>query len=255
MTDQKLLTSGDAWLDTSTGPGGELTAELVDLAGGPEVTAEVMDQPPQTAKHATREGWLLAFVELARPDFEELECPLPQEIRVSCGWTGAGKRGKRIGECWSHTATSDGVYQIYISPILVEMVYVPRQGETEPRYGVLDTLLHELIHCAVGCEAKHGPEFKSVAKKFGLAGKMTATYAEPESNLAQVLLQMAEKLGPYPHGELLVGKPGAPKKQPTRLRKVGCPGECGVVARMTKKWIEDENMLPTCVCGARWELL
>jgi len=40
-------------------------------------------------------------------------------------------------------------------------------------------------------------------------------------------------------------------KQATRLLKVVCPdAACGVVSRMTRKWL-DEGKLPTCACGAK----
>ena len=35
---------------------------------------------------ATREEWLGALVDALRPVFAELGYPLPDRIRVSCGW-------------------------------------------------------------------------------------------------------------------------------------------------------------------------
>jgi len=48
---------------------------------------------------------------------------------------------------------------------------------------------------------------------------------------------------------------GTEKKQGTRLIKVACPdASCGVVLRMTRKYI-DEGKVPTCACGTRMEAL
>ena len=66
--------------------------------------------------HATREQWLNAFVRAARPVFTTVMAPLPDNVRVSVGFTGAGKRGKAIGECWSSQASADGHFEIFLKP-------------------------------------------------------------------------------------------------------------------------------------------
>lgn len=67
---------------------------------------------------------------------------------------------------------------------------------------MLDILLHELIHAAVGTEEGHRGEFKRVALALGLQGKMTATIAEPGTELHGKLSRIARELGPYPHKAL-----------------------------------------------------
>jgi hypothetical protein len=110
---------------------------------------------------------------------------------------------------------------------------------------VLSTLLHELIHAFVGIKAKHGKDFKLVAVKSGLEGKMTATTAGPE--LLARLETLAKTLGRYPHASLGLGGERLKKKQGTRMLKLQCP-ECGYQVRTTQKWIDIG--LPICPCGA-----
>lgn len=182
-----------------------------------------------------REAWLEAATEQVRPWFEAVGAPLPATVRVSVGWpsrsaTSANRR--RIGECWSPTCADDKVAQVFISPCLSEPARV------------LDVLVHELIHAAVGVEHGHKAPFKRVALALGLTGKMTATVAGPE--LAQRLHALAEDIGAYPHAKL---DRLARAKQTTRMLKLACP-ECGYIVRTTRQWLD--RGLPTCACGAEF---
>lgn len=185
--------------------------------------------------NTTRERWLNDFVELARPIFEDNGFPIPEKIRVSVGWTSKGARGKAIGECWSHKASADGTFEIFVSPLLSDASRV------------CDVLTHELIHAAVGLECGHRGQFRVCAVKLGLEGRMTATiagtlwheWADP----------IVEKLGAFPHATLK-GQSSGKKKQTTRMLKAEC--ECGYVIRLTKTWAEQG--LPTCMCGGAFTL-
>ena len=68
------------------------------------------------------------------------------------------------------------------------------------------------------------------------------TECNPGEELAEKLEKIGEKLGPYPHASLMINKREG--KQTTRLLKVQCP-ECGYVARVTRKWL-DEVGGPLC---------
>ena len=185
-----------------------------------------------------REAWLQAMILELRPYFDYIGLPLPPKVHVSCGWPskgGTGTRKRVIGQCWNAKCSSDGVPQIFISPTIVETVEVGA------------TLVHELLHAAVGTEAAHGPKFAKPAVKLGLEGKPTDTVAG--DLLAQRLNAMAVELGPYPHA-LLTVEP-ITKKQGTRLVKILC-GVCGYTARTTRKWIDDVGF-PTCACGGEME--
>lgn len=172
----------------------------------------------------TREEWMNRLAKLMFPKFEELGYSVPA-IRMSIGWTSKGPRGKAIGECWTDAASSDRVYEIFISPQLSDNMKVA---------GVL---AHEICHAIVGIKAQHGPVFKKIATEIGLEGKMTAT-TEGKDFKAWVKPMLAE-LGPLPHGALdasKIEKTGR-KKQKAYLIKCECP-ECGYLVRVTTKWLD-----------------
>ena len=181
----------------------------------------------------TREEWLQAFIEQSRDAFEAIGSPLPRNTRVAIGFCSTGARGKRIGECWSNAASADGHFEIFI---------VPSLGDP---YEIAAVLTHELVHAAVGLEAKHGSIFKSAATGLGLGGKMTATV--PTDAWHSWANPIVEALGPIPHGALRGGKSSAPPKQKTALLKVECDC-CGWLARVTRKHIDPYSEL-ACPTG------
>lgn len=187
-------------------------------------------------KYATREEWLNAFIEAARPQFEALNAPLPVNVRVAVGFTSRGIKGARIGECWSDAASEDGHFEIFIKPTL--------DGEAR----ICDVLTHELVHAAVGLDKQHNAMFKRVAMGLGLGGKMTATVAT--SDWYAWALPLIEQLGPMPYGALQGGLSSQRKKQRTALLKVEC-NVCGFIARVTNKHIAPHTHLncpvPDCV--------
>lgn len=174
----------------------------------------------------TREQWLLDAAHLMTPWLKEAGAGAAPNYRVSVGWPlgrkkAGGKGNHAIGQCFPAVASQDGHFEMFISPELVE----PSR--------VCDVLLHEMVHAFVGLEAKHGKEFKLIAVRVGLAGKMTATVAS--AALKPKLTALALKLGPYPHGELVAGG-GMIPKQGTRLIKAWCH-RCGYTVRVTRKWL------------------
>lgn len=177
----------------------------------------------------TREGWLLAFTNAARPKFKDCDAALPEAIRVSVGHPSKGIRSSVIGECWSDAASQDGAVEIFIRPSL--------QSDSSR---VADVLTHELIHAALGSAEGHGPKFRAVMKRLGLTGKATATVAGPEwHNWADPIL---EALGPLPGAQLndmVLG--GGKKTQTTRYLKVTCDC-CGWQARVTAKHLEGRTL-------------
>jgi hypothetical protein len=186
-----------------------------------------------------REAWLSECVNKLRPDFAQAGFALPERIRVSCSWpskSGLAAKKKRIGEAWSAENSGDNSFEVFISPVL--------KDPTE----VAATLVHDLVHCAVGLESKHKGPFVKCAKAMGLEGKMTATTAGEA--LRKRLEVLTAEVGPYPHAELKHSN--APPKQGTRMLKVEC-AECGCIVRMTQKWL-DESGAPTCACGGEMYL-
>ena len=182
----------------------------------------------------TREQWLGSLVDALRPTFAGLGSPLPDRVRVSCGWpskSALSSKARRIGEAWSARCSEDGAHETFLSPALADPVEVGA------------VLVHELVHHAVGVEHGHRAPFARLAKAVGLLGPMRATSAGPE--LRERLHALAESIGPYPHGALVAGN--GRKKQATRMLKVAC-AECGCLVRMTRQWLDTVGA-PTCACG------
>lgn len=180
-----------------------------------------------------REAWLQAAVSELRPLFRGAGYELP-EVHISVGWPssgGLGTKKRTIGECWSGTTSEDKKPHIFISPLLDE-----KAGAQD----ALPTLVHELVHVAVGTEAKHGPKFVKAMDKVLLEGKPTATHASEA--LVDRLKLIVEKLGAFPHSKI-VPSPKDKKKQSTRMLKAECEC-CGYTIRLTRKWADVG--VPTC---------
>lgn len=184
----------------------------------------------------TREEYLTAAMNKARPHFEKAGYTIPQNVRVSCGLpsTKAFASTKRaIGEAWASTNTRDKHFEIFISPTIDD----PRQ--------VLTTLVHELVHVTVGLKAGHKGQFIECARKVGLLSPWTQSAASDD--LADRIGQWISQLGDYPHAALTKMTNGQ-KKQTTRLIKCNCP-ECGYTIRTTMKWLlTAEPVCPDTEC-------
>jgi len=184
---------------------------------------------------STREEWLNAAAELMTPLFEG-QGVATKPVRISVGFP-ANKRaggGKTIGEC--HYMASDSVPQIFIHPSL-----------TGGDMGPLPTLAHELAHAYLPAGVGHRRPFaKLVSDGLGLVGKPTSTRAGESFNTD--MQAIADVLGDYPHASLDVSNM---KKQGTRQIKCEC-SECGVIFRLTRKWIDlvgPENIVCPLRCG------
>ncbi len=187
------------------------------------------------AKFNTREEWLEAFTNAARPMFEEAGAPIPENVRVSIGFSSKGAKSRTIGQCWAAEASEDNTFEIFVVPSM----------ETSSR--IADILTHELVHAAVGLKAGHGKEFRKVAVALGLGGKMTATVAtEKWEAWANPILA---EIGDIPHAALRThgGESNAPKKQSTRMLKCECDS-CGLVFRTSSKWADDVERCPVPSC-------
>jgi hypothetical protein len=189
-----------------------------------------------------REAWLEAVAEKLRGYFFEVGQPLPpaDKLAYATGFPSKGGRGKakrRIGECWSGVCTPDGTIHILISPVLADPIEVAA------------TLVHELVHAAIGNEQGHGPAFKAVMKVVGLEGKPTATHAGDA--LKERLAAIVESVGPYPHQPLSFADP---TKQPDKARmlKLVCPEHRDYIVRASRKVIDSAP--PRCgMCGEEME--
>lgn len=174
------------------------------------------------ALYGTREEWLNAFLFHGSEEFQRVNAPLPA-VRVSIGFTSKGLRGKAIGECWCKSCADDGVFEIFVNPNIQEPMRIA------------DVVTHELVHAAVGIEAKHGRKFYAVATNLGLEGKMTATVGGPEWR--RWAEPVVEALGRYPAGKFNPRASSLKPKQSTRMLKCECQ-ECGFTFRTTAKWLD-----------------
>jgi hypothetical protein len=181
-----------------------------------------------------REAWLHECARSLQLLFSAQGLSLPDRIRISCGWPssrGLRQKNRVLGECWTPLASKDGAVEIFVSPYLDDPLEVA------------DTLIHELIHAAVGLEHGHRGPFKKAAIAIGLVGPMRATRAGDA--LRAQLQTIVASLGPYGHRQLNA-QLQTYKRQSTRLLRVACPN-CGYLARITATWVQVG--LPTCPCG------
>jgi hypothetical protein len=149
--------------------------------------------------YSTREEWLVAAGQaLDKKFFAGSGYDLPN-YRTSCGW--AKGSASAIGQCFNKTQSADETFEIFVCPTQADPLVV------------VATLLHELIHAAVGTEEGHKGKFRTLAKEFGFAGKMTATFAEAGTELHTTLVTLHGRLGDYPHAVMTKKKKAT---KPTR---------------------------------------
>lgn len=135
-----------------------------------------------------RETWLMEATRLLGERF--VDCglpPVPTDVKVSCGFPGGGSPRKRIGECWSRSASKAKVNEIFINPTQADKTQV------------LAILAHELCHAIDDCKSGHKAPFARLARGIGLTGAMTATVAGAEFTEWALALELPD----FPHAALL----------------------------------------------------
>jgi hypothetical protein len=94
---------------------------------------------------------------------------------------------------------------------------------------------------------KHGKEFREIATRVGLEGKMRETVPTPL--LHERLVAIAATLGTLPHAKLdYTARSDAPKKTGVRTLKAECSAACGYTIRILPKWAKAG--LPVCPINA-----
>ena len=179
---------------------------------------------------ANREDWLTAAVNELRPFFDTIGKPLPQNVRVTCGFPSNAKRSGAIGECWADTASADKTFEVLISPVLDDPLHV------------FDVLVHELCHSTAGA-MNHGLNFQKVAAAMHLvpsAGPKGWKATARADTFSPTFGEIISSLGAYPHAALTMN---TKKVQSTRMLKAVCPS-CGYTVRLTSKWAA--LGLPSC---------
>ncbi len=154
----------------------------------------------------------------------------PAGLRMPEHWTIATSlttRRKAIGQCHYPQASGDGkTTQLLICPRLSEPLVV------------MATVLHEMVHAALGAENYgHGKPFADACKAIGLTGKPRHATVEADTPLAAKVLAIAERLGGYPHPGLRLVASGKPSGGGwVRYESVGLDGYKVVVS---PKMVED----------------
>lgn len=183
----------------------------------------------------SREDWLNAFTQAARPVFAAVGFPFPDKVRVSIGFPSTGRKSKRIGECWHDSASEDAHFEIFMHP-----------GLQSDSSRIADILTHELCHTATPGDG-HGKQFKACATGMGLVGKMRSTTAGPK--WFEWAAPILDDLGELPGANLTGASLTGPKKQKTNLLKQTCT-DCGLTMRITAKWLNEcgELRCPDKLC-------
>jgi len=172
-----------------------------------------------------RETWLNQMAETYLIElFKQSGYDVPENIRYSIGFPsrGATAQSKRtIGQCFSDEASSDSVFEIFVSPMI------------DDASKIVDVLIHEMVHATVGLKAGHKKPFRDCALAVGLTGKMTATTASDE--LKEKIAVYIDGIGDYPAGSLDIDS--QKKKQTTRMIKAECV-PCNYIVRLSRTALE-----------------
>ena len=134
-----------------------------------------------------RQWWLQNAV-LFLADYMARRSVYVGAVRVSESWLlreGLEMRQDVNVQCILPRLHSDGASEVFISPQIVESIEV------------LELLLHQLIHIAVGILYEHSKKFAQVARHVGL--EVTPTSIISGSALRSVFQQYIEKVGSCPH--------------------------------------------------------
>lgn len=197
--------------------------------------------------HKTRESWLSEAVEhltelyaKTKEDGEPVKVP---NVVVAVGFAPTKARVTR-GNCFPTAASSDGVSQIFISPVLGD----------EDKEQILVTMIHELAHAIDDCTSGHTGRFRKLVEQMGLIAPFTsATAGDP---LKELLAPILQTLGTYPAGKINLAAAKV-KKQTNRQLLAQCAaivdeadvaeyelyanrlGEtCGYKVRTTQQWFD-----------------
>ncbi len=173
--------------------------------------------------HTLREAWLHAATDELRTDFAKHGYMLPDNIRSTIAFPSGGKRGAE-GECWHPESSRDKYYNIFI------------KADNDDPLIIIGILTRELIHTLLPSTVKYGKEFRDIALRIGLNGKMMQ--ATPAPALLERLKVIANNLGPIPHGKLdFTTRASSRRKAGVRMLKAECIATgCGYNVRILPKW-------------------
>jgi len=152
--------------------------------------------------------------------FDDLGFSLP-DFQIVSGFPSSGRRSQNTAEAWRDESGTS--FTIFVRP------------DHDDPFKVAAALAHQLAHLAVGPEDPSGHLFRHIAVSIGLRGR--AKQAAPGRLFQELVDPILEEAGPLPTTYIGPHEGARKAKQNTRLIKVAC-GECGYVARVSRKWLE-----------------
>lgn len=153
--------------------------------------------------------------------FDDLGFPLPV-FEVRTGFPSAGQRSPNITDAWAQD--EGGSYVIFVRPDRSDAIEVAA------------ALAFQLCRIAVGERDSHGYLFRHLAISVGLKG--TRTESPPGTLFKELVKPVLKAAGPLPSPEISPTDKDKKTSQTTRMIKVSC-SECGYVARVSRKWLEE----------------
>jgi len=199
----------------------------------------------ENSMFSDRESWLTEAANLA---FDDLLMPIVEasgvhdyerpNFRISVGFPKHTRGGKAVAVCFRRAASSDGVNEIFINPEIDEPIEV------------LSAMIHEQIHAIDDCHSGHRNFFAYVARKAGLEGHLTATFAGDK--LIARLKGYIELLGAFPHNKMNINM--VHRKDGTRQLKVSCTN-CDFSFRTSMKQVVRISSDAACPCCMALETL
>lgn len=170
----------------------------------------------------TREQWMMAVVEKARPLLAAVDAVLPDNVRAS--FSPPQRKMKAVGLCWHSSSSADEGREIWVST------------EYDDPLEVAGILVHELCHAALPDGVAHKAPFKKLATKMGLEGKATATTIG--ETFKTVWAPILKEIGPLPGSKFTGAYPiGRRRQAKVPQKNVNCP-DCGFAAKVRVDQIE-----------------
>lgn len=185
-----------------------------------------------------RHQWVEAALAEFRGHFWQCGFTVPDNIRVSVGFTKSPAHRKTLGQCIDKGWSKDGHYELFISP--EEITINGEQLIDKPlTINILETIAHELIHATVGNEHGHQGAFIGCAAAVGF--NRPWRYTPAGEKMLKKIEEIIAKLGLFPAGTVMMMRK---KTQGKSLIKCQCEG-CDFTAYVTRKQLE-ANGTPIC---------
>lgn len=179
------------------------------------------------SSNTSRDNWLAGIANAMTSWFDELGFPTPA-FEVRTGFPSSGRRSSNVTESWSDD--NGDSYIIFVRPDCSDEMLVAAG------------LAFQLCRISVGRKDSHGHLFRHLATSIGLKG--TKTESPPGLLFKEIAKPLIAKSGPLPGPAIAPKLKNAGTRQTTRLLKVSCKN-CGYVARVSRKWL-DEVGPPKC---------